>query len=132
MNMNQNEDYIFTFVSVGETNGGSMMSRREFLAQHEDCWEELLRRGLSGYVCVRTGETLEADRAITRMMAYQASQTTRQHMQESLMEHYQLRHGTQPEVRKAMDSYFPSKVEARFQQMRAELKMRSERARRVA
>jgi len=130
--MNQNEDYIFTFVSIGETNGGNTVSRREFLELHHDCWQELLRSGLSSYVCARNGESLAPDKAVLRMMAYEASLATRQHLHESLLEHYQLQQAAKVTGRETPESHLPSKVEERFQQMRAELKLRSERARRVA
>ncbi|HEY9844085.1 MAG TPA: hypothetical protein V6D23_26680 [Candidatus Obscuribacterales bacterium] len=117
--MNQMEDYIFTFVSLGDSNGGSMLSRREFLTQHENCWEELLRSGLSAYVCTN-GTNLDADHAIVRLMAYQASLQARQHLKESMLDHYQLRH-------LAEESRFKSRNEERFQQMRAEVRERFQR-----
>lgn len=130
--MNQNEDYIFTFVSIGDSNGGNTVSRREFLEMHHDCWQELLRSGLSTYVCGRTGENLSPEKALIRMMAYEASLATRQHLHESLLEHYQLKQAAKATGIQAPEPHLPSKVEERFQKMRAELKLRSARTRRIA
>ncbi|PKL75169.1 MAG: hypothetical protein CVV27_16765 [Candidatus Melainabacteria bacterium HGW-Melainabacteria-1] len=118
------EDQILTFVSIGDMSGGNLLSRRDYLTQHAECWQELLHSGLSMYLCAN-GETLAADKAVLRLMAYSASLNARQHLEESLLDHFQLRNIQRENV-------FQPRVEDRFEKLRQEMRRRRENTPRSA
>ena len=114
-------DRIITFVSMSDFGGVHTLSREEFLQEHPDCWQELLRSGVSMYLCAN-GQTIDADKAIIRMMTLAATQSAKRHLEESLLEHFSLKVEQNTRERQ-------SQLETRVQRMREEIRSRARQIR---
>lgn len=118
---NQLTDRIIVFVSVGEEGGVHTLTREELIEKHPESWQELLRSGLAMYLTA-AGQTLDADKAIVRLMTVSATLSAKRHLEQSLLDHFSLKVENPVHNRQ-------SQLENRVQRMRDDIRQRARQVR---